>query len=137
MITKNPTEFTSKDHLNSEETSSLILDKDFALNKELLQPIRDSFSKGKLYKGVAEVLNAISLHKNLKIYVCGALDVPYENALNQVLTKISNPSNELIFLNKVNRKLVYQAIANESPDGKVRKGPRRFFNTRLFALEIV
>ena len=100
----------------------------------LSNQIRMAFQQDRLYKGFTQVVNAISLYKNLEIYVCGELDRPYRLGLDKVLTLVNNPSILVHHLPNSQKRLVYDAIANESR-GKPRVAPRRFFNTRVFAIQ--
>ena len=101
---------------------------------QLQDQIRIAFRQDRLYKGYTQVVNAISLYKNLDVYVCGQLDRQYKSGLDKVMALVDNPMVVVNHLTNGQRRLVYDAIAHESK-GKIRTAPRRYFNTRVFAIE--
>jgi len=101
----------------------------------LREEIKESFLKRRLAKGFTQVLNAIVLHKNLKIYLAGPLDPVFQRKLDDTLGHIQNPLNEVIVLDKTYKRLVYDCIKDiANPNKKTATKPKRYFNTRVFAI---
>ena len=117
-----------KDTPFSPQNDSLVTD-------QLRSEILSSFKKRTLFKGFTEVLNAIIAHKDLKIYLSGPLDKVFDQKLKNIISQIENHKNEVILLDKSDRRLVYDCIKNEvKPTKNKITQPKRYFNTRIFAI---
>lgn len=109
--------------------------------KELEEQIRLSFLERKLYKGSAEVINAIVERRPIsKVYLVGSLDPWYETTITKCLIETQTPL-QVVRLDKKYQRLVYDIIKDlelkpklESKIEKKRTASRRFFLTRAFAI---
>lgn len=107
----------------------------------LAEQIKDSFINRSLYKGSAEVVNAIIDRRPISaVYLVGSLDSWYESAITKSLIQTEN-SVSLIRLDKKYQRLVYDLIKDlelkPKVDSKIRQErvkSRRFFLTRAFAI---
>ena len=103
--------------------------------KILEDQIKKKFLDRSLYKGVAEVINAIIERKSItKVYLVGQLDPWYESSITKSLIQ-TELEIDLVRIDKKYQRLVYDVIKDlELPKAKERIKSRRFFLTRAFAL---
>lgn len=107
----------------------------------LSEQIKCSFINRTLYKGSAEVVNAIIDRRPITtVYLVGSLDPWYESSITKSLVQTEN-SVSLIRLDKKYQRLVYDIIKDlelkpkvESKIRQERGKSRRFFLTRAFAI---
>jgi len=117
--------------------TQLMADERVVPNQEdqLKEKILNAFKSKRLAKGFTEVLNVMALQRSMTVYLAGNLDKLFNRKYQSMKEKIANPRMNEVRLALSQKRLVYDAIKYEvSPKKKSADQPKKYFNTRIFAI---